>query len=132
LTQNDTFVPDLIVICNPDIIKEDGVHGAPDLVIEILSRSTGRRDRTVKKDVYGKCGVKEYWIVDVHLATVEVYLLNGDTLELDKIYELAPPEWVAEGLITEEERAQAVTKFKTSLFDDLIIDLDEVFAEINF
>ena len=132
LTEDDTFVPDLIVVCNPDIIKKDGVHGAPDLVVEILSRSTGKRDRTVKKDVYGKCGVKEYWIVDVHVATIEIYLLDGDKLELDSTYEYIPQAWVQEGLVTQADKEQAITTFKTSLFDDLIIDLEEVFAEIDF
>ncbi|MCL2573127.1 MAG: hypothetical protein FWE34_01090 [Defluviitaleaceae bacterium] len=53
-------------------------------------------------------------------------------LELDKIHELALQQWVDEGLITEAQRAEAITKFKTSIFDDLIIDLEEVFAEIDF
>ena len=132
LTEKDTFVPDITVVCNPDIIKPKGIYGAPDLVVEILSRSTGKRDRTIKKDVYGKCGVKEYWIVDVHLATIEIYLLDGDKLELDSAYEFIPQAWVEEGLVTAEDKAQAITTFKTSLFDDLIIDLEEVFAEIDF
>ena len=132
LTQDNTFIPDISIVCNPEIVKEKGIYGAPDLVAEILSRSTGKRDKTIKKDIYGKSGVKEYWIVDVHLANIEVYLLAGDKLELDKVYEFLPQAWVDEDIVTAQDKAQAITTFKTSLFDDLIIDLEEVFADINF
>ena len=51
LTDNDHFVPDFMVVCDPDKIKSDGVYGAPDLVVEVLSPSTMRNDRNRKKDV---------------------------------------------------------------------------------
>ncbi|MBQ9348269.1 MAG: Uma2 family endonuclease, partial [Oscillibacter sp.] len=63
LTERDIFSPDCAVVCDPDKIRPDGVHGAPDLVVEILSPATYLRDRTYKKDVYERCGVREYWIV---------------------------------------------------------------------
>jgi Uma2 family endonuclease len=46
------------------IIKEDGIYGAPDLVIEVLSPGTKSFDLTKKKKIYEKSGVKEYWVVD--------------------------------------------------------------------
>ena len=49
LTKTDHFVPDCMVVCDKDKIKSDGVHGAPDLVVEVLSPSTARRDRGHKK-----------------------------------------------------------------------------------
>jgi Uma2 family endonuclease len=130
LTKDDIFVPDVSVVCNPEIIKPNGIYGPPDLVVEILSYSTAKRDRGIKKNVYGKCGVKEYWIVDIRSLSVEVYLLDGTRLEFDNHYEIVPDDWIAEK--TEEDRAKRpITKFKTSLFDDLIIDLEEIFAEID-
>lgn len=45
-------------------IENDGLHGTPDLVIEILSPSTAKYDLEEKKDVYEQYGVQEYWIVD--------------------------------------------------------------------
>ncbi|WP_411830076.1 Uma2 family endonuclease [Metasolibacillus meyeri] len=52
-----------MIICNQDIIKRDGIYGAPDLVVEVLSPSTARRDKGEKKALYEKHGVKEYWII---------------------------------------------------------------------
>jgi Uma2 family endonuclease len=58
--------PDITYIAsdNSDIIKEDAVHGIPDLLIEVLSRGNASHDLIRKKDIYQKFGVKEYWIVN--------------------------------------------------------------------
>ncbi len=68
--------PDILFIANErlDIIGEDWIRGAPDLVIEILSPSTARRDRTLKLNLYQRQGVAEYWIVDPETKTVEVWV----------------------------------------------------------
>lgn len=71
--------PDLLFITNKNkkIIKEDGyAHGAPDLIIEILSQNE-QRDRTLKKDLYEKAGVKEYFIVDPKNKMTEAFVLKG-------------------------------------------------------
>jgi len=65
--------PDLVVVCDPEKIKEDGCHGAPDLIIEITSESTRKRDYGTKMLKYRTAGVKEYWIVDPQKKTVLVY-----------------------------------------------------------
>lgn len=64
--RKNAFQPDLIFISNENlsIIKEDGIHGTPDLVIEVLSKGTKDFDLTKKKKVYEKAGVKEYWVLD--------------------------------------------------------------------
>ena len=56
--------PDLLAVCDKNKIDRRGVHGAPDLVIEILSDTTRRNDQLVKYRWYQKAGVREYWIVD--------------------------------------------------------------------
>ncbi len=56
--------------------------GAPDLVIEILSKSTAGDDRGVKKDNYEKFGVREYWLVDPKNKSIEVYSLTGERYKL--------------------------------------------------
>lgn len=61
---DNILVPDLFVVCDKSIIQNDGVHGAPDLVVEVLSPSTADRDLNIKRWLYRQAGVKEYWIVD--------------------------------------------------------------------
>ncbi|HLC15383.1 MAG TPA: Uma2 family endonuclease [Thermodesulfovibrionia bacterium] len=71
----DAFQPDIIFISNQKkhIIKDDGIYGAPDLVIEILSKSTAYYDLNKKFKVYEKYGVNEYWIIDPDAQTIELY-----------------------------------------------------------
>lgn len=64
--------PDLLVICDTNKITRNRLKGAPDIVIEVLSASTGVRDRNQKYYLYERHGVKEYWIVDPSNRTVEV------------------------------------------------------------
>jgi len=125
LTDEDHFVPDMMVVCAPDKIKPDGIHGAPDLVVEVLSPSTAKNDRAHKKEVYAKCGVREYWIVDPANKSVEVYRSDGTGFILHDIYALHPDWMLAK--MSEKERATVVTHFKCGLFDDLDISLEDVF-----
>lgn len=128
LTEDDRFIPDVMVVCDRDKIKADGVYGAPDLVVEVLSFSTMKNDRTRKKDVYGQCGVREYWLVSTGEQAVEVYLLQGEELVLDQVYTIYP-DWMLEGM-KEEERARVATHFRCSLFDDLNIALADIFDDM--
>lgn len=125
LTENDRFVPDMMIVCDRDKIKADGVHGAPDLVVEVLSPSTVKRDRTYKKDTYARCGVREYWLVDPANKSVEVYRLENGRLELYDIYSVYPDFQLEQ--MTEAERAAVPTRFKCSLCDDFDIALEDVF-----
>lgn len=80
-------IPDLVFVSHDrrnEIASGDRVMGAPNLVIEIVSpgAENERRDRLAKRQLYGKYGVKEYWIVDFQKRTIEVYLLQGQMLQL--------------------------------------------------
>ena len=70
--------PDVIVVCDPKKLEEDGCHGAPDLVIEIVSESTKKRDYGIKMLKYRTAGVREYWIVDPNAETVMVYWFEDE------------------------------------------------------
>ena len=78
----DVVQPDLLFVSSSRtaIITEDNVQGAPDLVVEILSESTRRTDEIIKRKLYEKQGVAEYWIIDPEVDTVKVYRL------VDKAY----------------------------------------------
>ena len=125
LTDEDHFVPDMVVVCDPDKVKWDGIHGAPDLVVEVLSPGTAKNDRGHKRDVYESCGVREYWIVSPGDKSVEVYRSNGNRFIFHNIYTLRPDWMLAK--MSEEERAAVETHFKCSLFDDLDISLEDIF-----
>jgi Uma2 family endonuclease len=84
-------IPDLVFISNerqPEIAFGERITGAPDLVIEIVSpgAENERRDRIVKRQLYGKYGVQEYWVVDPYKRTIEVYAFEGQTLKLKATY----------------------------------------------
>lgn len=65
--------PDLSVICAPDKIDDRGCNGSPDLIVEVLSPATAKKDKGEKLRLYRAAQVKEYWIVDALHETVDVY-----------------------------------------------------------
>ena len=75
----DIVWPDLVVVLNSQfaIVSKPNIKGAPAIVIEVLSSTTSQRDRTLKRDLYERKGVREYWIVDGSRNTVDVFRLAG-------------------------------------------------------
>lgn len=68
------YLPDIMVVCNPDIIDNEGVHGTPDMVIEVVSPESRQQDYNAKLSTYKLIGVREYWIVDIADGLIMVYL----------------------------------------------------------
>jgi len=84
LKDSKTMVqPDVMVVCDRNKLTHHGVEGAPDLIVEILSPSTKRKDMTVKLSKYIEAGVREYWLVDPEKKKVLVYLSEEETLMED-------------------------------------------------
>jgi Uma2 family endonuclease len=75
LNEHNVVQPDLLFISNErkHIITEKNISGAPDLIIEIVSPSSGYYDLVEKKEIYGRFGVQEYWIVDPKKQWLEIY-----------------------------------------------------------
>jgi len=84
----DVIQPDILFISKErsGIITEAEVQGAPDLVIEILSPATAERDRTYKRTLCARYGVKEHWLVDPEIKRVEVLILTERGFEAAGIY----------------------------------------------
>ena len=103
--------PDICVICDPSKIDERGCIGAPDMIVEILSPSTARKDITEKFNLYEESGVKEYWIVYPKDKAVQVFLLqNNGKYDDGTLYELKG-------------------NVPVNVFDNYLIDLDEIFKQ---
>ena len=85
LTENvhNWLEPDISVICDKDKIKEDGCHGAPDLVVEVTSPSTQKRDLGKKLFLYRTEGVKEYWIVNPDASMITNYAFSDEIEEIE-------------------------------------------------
>ena len=101
--------PDLLVVCDRDKVKENGIEGAPDFVIEILSKSNRYHDLIYKMNLYQRFGVREYWIIDIENGMILVCELNGGNLfNFPKSYKIKE-------------------KIKSSIFKGLEISLEETF-----
>jgi Uma2 family endonuclease len=84
LNEENVVQPDLVFVSssNSGIIEKRGVFGTPDLLVEMISPSSVRRDRYQKKELYARFGVKEYWIGDPANKSMEVLTLKGNAFEL--------------------------------------------------
>ena len=131
LSADTNVVPDAMIVCNPDIVEDDGIHGVPDLIVEILSPSTARKDRMVKFRLYERCGVKEYWIVNPRERSVEVYLSIDEHFELDGVYQFFTEAEYKRLTDREKSEAEAQQKIKVSLYDDFIVDVKDVFEDVD-
>ena len=80
LSATNVVQPDLIFVSSAraHIITEDNIRGAPDIVVEILSPSTAGYDRTTKRNLYARHGVREYWLIDPYAKTATVLTLGAN------------------------------------------------------
>ena len=83
LNENDTnyVEPDISVICDKNKISDQGCHGAPDWIIEIVSPSSKQMDYYKKLFKYRTAGVREYWVVDPEKELVTIYDFEKDSME---------------------------------------------------
>ena len=103
--------PDLVVICDEKKLDDRGCRGAPDLVVEILSPSTSRKDIGVKFSLYERHGVREYWIIHPAEESLMVFTLGEDG-------KYGRPQGYGRGDLA-----------TSSVLDGLELDLAEVFDE---
>lgn len=89
LSDENVVQPDLLFVARQRqgiLDPAGGVHGAPDLVVEIFSAATAGRDQVVKRKLYGKYGVREYWIVDPTARSVEVLTVGQTGLDTWRVF----------------------------------------------
>ncbi|MBQ6758826.1 MAG: Uma2 family endonuclease [Selenomonadaceae bacterium] len=122
------FKPDLSVILEKNSAIIDwrrGIYGAPDMVIEVLSKSTRRNDLTIKKDTYETNGVREYWIVDPWMKSIDVYLLRDGKYFFDDEYILFDADEIER--LNDTEKATVKHEIPVKILDGLTIRLDYIF-----
>ena len=75
LSHWDVVEPDVLFVAGdqPDILTEKNIQGPPALVVEVLSKSTRKRDAQIKRRLFERTGVREYWLVDPELDTVQLF-----------------------------------------------------------
>lgn len=101
--------PDIVVICDKNKIDEKGCKGSPDLIVEVLSPSTSKLDKQIKKKTYENFKIKEYWIVDPLNENVEVFVLT-------------------EGRYIESRVFEKNDDIKVGIFDGFMIKLNSIFV----
>ncbi len=100
--------PDICVICDPSKLDKKGCLGAPDLIIEIISPATAKKDMNDKFNLYEENGVKEYWLVNPDSNSLDQYVLIDNKYERKDLYVNSQ-------------------KFYSAIFPDLQINLEEIF-----
>lgn len=105
------FEPDITIVCDTSKLDDAGCKGTPDMIVEVISPSTARRDKIVKFNKYEQAGVKEYWIIEPQEKIVSVFTLQENL------------RYGRPNLYTNEDQV------KVTIFDDLIIDLQMVLSE---
>jgi len=117
----EVYLPGIAQVAQPDVLfiaservprsGAAGFTGAPDLVVEVLSRSTARTDKVVKFSAYERAGVREYWLVDPRTRSVEVYTLSEEST-YEMIGQYTPGETVTSSVLSD----------LTLLVDDLFVN----------
>jgi Uma2 family endonuclease len=115
LTDDDAYTvvqPDLCVICDRNKLTTQGCDGAPDWIIEIVSKGNAKKDLLLKYELYQENGVGEYWLVYPYEEAIHQFILNSEKqrYQLHQIY-------AQDGFIS------------PCLFPDLKMDLAEIFAD---
>ena len=105
--------PDMVIVCDRDKITDRCIYGAPDFIIEILSKSTWKKDAVIKLNKYFNAGVREYWMIDPVRLKILVYNFAQED-ELPMIYGFTD-------------------KVPVRIWDDeCMIDFQEVYEHIRF
>lgn len=108
LSNEDVVEPDVLFVAEyrRHVVLNDGVHGPPDLIVEVISTFDPDRERKRKRALYENTGVKEYWIIDPGAKTVEVLVHSGVRFEAVGVFDVGS-----------QLRSQAVPGFQADLSD---------------
>lgn len=131
LPDGNTLRPDFIFIsaANDSIVfnnEDENFYGVPDMVAEIFSRSTMKRDMTIKKDIYERNGVKEYWLINPWSESIEVYLLRDGKYVLDNVYQNYKDNDLEN--MSDDERAEVEMEIPVAVLDGFKVKIMNIFS----
>lgn len=111
LSEHNVVQPDLLFIARDrqGIVGEANVQGPPDLVVEIISKSSKRWDRVIKRRVYARFGVREFWLVDLEAKSIEVAAREDQDLVTAGVY---PAGTTARGPLLPDFAVEVADLFK--------------------
>ncbi|MCU4165577.1 Uma2 family endonuclease [Carboxylicivirga caseinilyticus] len=115
--------PNICIVCDLSKIDNKGCNGAPDLVVEIISPSTAKKDLHEKYDLYERSGVKEYWIIHPFERTLTCFLLNNAGL-----YKATKP--LTEGDTVKSELLPGFELNLTNIFPEQVQEPEEDYKRI--
>ena len=122
--ENDDYLcPDIMVICDRKNLKGSFYKGIPKFIVETMSPSSAKRDKTQKKDIYEKAGVEEYWIVSPQGKSIDIYYLEDEKYELQYSYILQDD--------IEEEDYNADTEILLKGFPHIKMTLADIFENMD-
>jgi len=119
---DDYLCPDIMIVCDRKYLKGSFYSGIPKMIVETLSPSTAKRDRTEKKDIYEQVGVEEYWLVSPQ-GFVEIYYLESGKYILEQNYMLQSDK--------EEEDYNAEQEITLKVFPHIKMTLGEIFEGLE-
>lgn len=123
-TVNTVVQPDVSVVCDPSKVTERGCEGTPDLVVEVVSKSSVTRDLHEKYSIYEQAGVKEYWVVYPTEKTLIVFHLNQQGK-----YEPTKP--LTQGDVVYSEVLSGFSLDLNELFEDIVKEPEEEYGNIK-
>lgn len=119
---DDYLCPDIMIVCDRKHLKGSFYNGVPRFIVETLSPSTAKRDKTEKKDIYEAAGVEEYWIVSPQ-GFVEIYYLENGKYVLNQSYLLQNDK--------EDEDYNAEQEICLKTFPHIKMTLGEIFEGLE-
>ena len=126
---NNFLIPDVAGFSPTSKLVTEDAECAPEFVAEVISPTTRFKDLLLKKNIYAKFGILEYWIVDPKAETVDLYTLAPMTfsLELNSCYQNIGDDELDWDDMTDQERSEIRRTIKSRVFDGLELSLKDIF-----
>lgn len=119
---DDYLCPDVMIVCDRTQLKGGSYYSVPKFIVETLSPSTAKRDKTVKKDIYENAGVEEYWIVTPQGRSVEIYYLKDGKYTMEQNYILEDDP--------DDAHYNAEIQLSLRAFPHITMELKDIFENI--